>query len=75
LILHIGFSQTTAVKKISLIRTRFIEISLKSMQGECRDRLLANWHDRTAAADAKGVKTKRDKERFGVAYPAYFSKG
>ena len=27
----------------------------KSEQGECRDRPLAGWHDRTAAADAEGV--------------------
>ncbi len=26
-----------------------------SVQGECRDRPLAGWHDRTAAADAEGV--------------------
>ena len=25
------------------------------VQGECRDRPLAGWHDRTAAADAEGV--------------------
>ncbi len=29
----------------------------KSLQGECRDGLLADRHDRTAATDAVGVKS------------------
>ena len=35
----------------------FCALVKESVQAECRDKMLAFWHDRGAAADAKGVKS------------------
>ena len=35
----------------------FCALVKESEQAECRDKMLAFWHDRGAAADAKGVKS------------------